>query len=174
MEISGNSEIQAIVRLYTWLACVCMTENTLSIEQALFLHDKYAQEMKVKSDYSDTIRWLQDMLAYEPSELCFTQPLFIFDGRDYWELILDEIESKQYVTIKAIQTVIIRDTWKRYLVLADGLVEEYALEYIQERNGYDLNQEEVDLGNTSPSQFLKEYILSRVQQLIYKESRRKS
>lgn len=168
-EVTGNSEVQAIVRLYTWLACVCITENTLSLPQALYLHDKYAAELDCKTDYQDTVKWLRDVLAIEPNEICFTQPLFIFDGREYWQIVFDQLLSGQYVSIKAIQTVIIRDTWKRYLVLNNGLVEEYALEYQTKTEDYELNLEPVDLGDTSPSIFLKELVLDRVHQLIYKE-----
>jgi hypothetical protein len=171
-EITGNSESQAIVRLYTWLACVCIAENTITLPQALWLHDKYAAELQCKTAYLETIKWLEKMLAYEPGEICFTQPLFIFDGREYWEVILDNLQSGQYVTIRAIQTVIIRDTWKRYLVLSNGMVEEYALEFQDISKSYELNLEPVDLGETPPSQFLKEFVLDRVHQITYKEGRR--
>jgi hypothetical protein len=170
-EVTGNSEVQAIVRLYTFLACVCMTENTLPLPQALFLHDNYAAGLNCKTDYDDTIKWLSQILSYEIEEICFTQPLFIFDGRDYWQIVFDEIQSGQYVSIKAVQTVIIRDTWKRYLILSNGLVEEYALEYDRDSEIYELNLEAVDLGDTPPSQFLKEFVLDRIHQLIYKEHR---
>lgn len=190
--VSGNSENQCKARLFTWIACVVCKKNNLSINQALYLHNLYSDWFGVQSSYYETIRWLRWMLDWEEEIVCFTQPLFLFDGLEYWQIIFNDLKPDQYVTHKPTQSVIVCITWKKYLIFCNNNIEEYAVEKDEETEQYylldgaqNLLGEDQDAdGNTvlnldteltyepiellpeqKISEYLKEIVVSRVQQV---------
>lgn len=188
--VSGNSENQCNARLFSWIACVILKKNNLTINQALYLYEIYSSWFGVKATYYETIRWLRWMLNWQENVVCFTQPLFLFDGLEYWQIIFNDLKPGQYVTHKPTQSVIVCLTWKKYLIFYKGNIEEYAVEKIGDTGEYFLLDGEQDLvgeeydedGNIildnelsydaieleedqTISEYLKEIVVSRVQQI---------
>lgn len=197
--VSGNSENQCTARLFTWIACVICKKNNLSINQALYLYEMYSDWFGVQSSYYETIRWLRWMLDWNPNVVCFTHPMSLFGRLDYWQIIFYDLKPMQYVTHKETQSVIVCLTWKRYLIFHKGDIEEYAVERDNNTGDYYLLDGEQDLigedqdedGNIifnldkelsydpielAPEQtfteYLKEIVVSRVQQITPFEGNR--
>ena len=136
LEITGSSFEQTNVRLFTWIACVICKANNLPLAQALYLHNLYSKWMARSFNYQETIKWLQSMLDWQPDTICFTYPLFLFDGKEYWQLIYDQLSPGQYVSHRETQAIIVCETWKKYSIFYRGQIEEYAVEKDIETGNY--------------------------------------
>lgn len=162
VEITGNSHTHALARLLTWLACVVMTDNSLPLEQGLFLHEQYSLLLKCSAIRKDTIKWLENVIDYIADDICFQMPLFIFDGRDYWELLIDSLRSGQYVPISQIQTIVIRSSWTRFILFHDGTIEEIMLDFEDGKYFY----KDTFCVTKKPGDFIKQIVINRVQDLL--------
>lgn len=178
LEIAGNSSEQAIARLFTFIAVVICRDNEMSIGQALYLYEKYAQLCKVQSqNYYETVKWLKWMLNWQPETICFTYPIMLFDTMDYWQMLFAQISPGQYIANKKVQAVIVCETWKRYYIFWRGSIEEYALERNDKDQYYylldgnqdlqeDLTYEPIELADDEKlSDYLKQIVSARIAQI---------
>ena len=151
----------------------------MGLAQCLYLYRKYESWFGVESDYLTTINWLTEMIAWQPDTVCFTYPLFLFDGMEYWQLIYRDIAPGQYIVHKETESVIVCQTWKKYLIFYNGQIEEYAVERDVDTNQYYLidgliddsgEWEFIDLDpNEKISDFLREIVINRIKQITFQQ-----
>lgn len=156
--IVGQSHPECLVLIFTWLACVCATENTIEKAQAAYIFQHWSEHFGANLRIPRREEFLSIMLAHEPQPICIQMPGLFID-MPLWELLVPQLRAGQFVLVNELCALLARPSRDTYWLLYDNHLHEFIREKDDEGNWEQTNDE------------LREELIEKVRLLVKLQER---
>lgn len=123
----GQSHEECLVKVMTWLGCVCAAENTIEKAHAAYLFQHWCSHFGTGIRPNRREEFLTTMLNYESEPLCIQRPGLFYD-MPLWELLIPQLRYGQFTVVNELCAILARPARDTYWLLYNN----HVLEYVRE------------------------------------------